>query len=79
MSKCSGMSGLFDDTAQGWHYLEHRHCPGCSAPLGAELRDVLAQCIDRIDCIYGPPGSNNLDRGLLDKARAVLAAEVPRE
>lgn len=41
--------------------------------INAELVEVLAECVDRIDTFYGPPGSNHIDRELIARARAVLA------
>lgn len=39
----------------------------------SELYEVFEECIDLIDTFYGPPGSNNIDRDLIVRARAILA------
>lgn len=41
--------------------------------INAELVEALAECVDRIDTFYGPPGSNHIDRELIARARAALA------
>lgn len=38
-----------------------------------DLYEALAECVDRIDTFYGPPGSNHIDRELIARARAALA------
>lgn len=38
-----------------------------------DLYEALAECVDRIDTFYGPPGSNHIDHELIIRARAVLA------
>ena|SRR5690606_29610049 len=38
-----------------------------------DLCEALAECVDRIDTFYGPPGSNRIDRELIARVRAALA------
>ena len=38
-----------------------------------DLCEVLDECVYEIDTRYGPPGSNNIDRDLIERAYAVLA------
>lgn len=38
-----------------------------------DLCEVLEECVYEIDTRYGPPGSNNIDRELIERARAVMA------
>lgn len=38
-----------------------------------DLYEALVECVDRIDTFYGPPGSNNIDRELIERAHAAMA------
>jgi len=38
-----------------------------------DLCKVLDECVWEIDTRYGPPGSNNIDRELIERAYAALA------
>lgn len=37
-----------------------------------DLCEVLDECVYEIDTRYGPPGSNNIDRELIERAYAAL-------
>lgn len=38
-----------------------------------DLYEALDECVYEIDTRYGPPGSNRIDRELIERARAAMA------